>query len=384
MDMTAQRKPVVVETKRRVLSPKQAAEALFAKRAAQLVTPADHAVVTAIASIPTAPVDHVFGEVVTAPKEQPKTDHDKVSDLISDGKYEAAAKLAAKLINAGNDSGFFVYSNSAEYYLVESWFDRMVESGKKAKISEFCDLTPELAQILLLRNSGNRRVHPANLAVIMRDMASGRWMANGETIIVSGDGGLNDGQHRSFGALLTRSCVETAIAFGVDRSSMTTIDIGRKRTGGDRLGIGGVQNYVPMSAISNLIIEMKSGRAATPAETDQFFFENQQLIERSHSAAGSNMKGIGPSAAGAACAYLISSGYSQEDVASFFHAIRSGEMMPKRDPRMVLHKAIFDARFKVKTSRDNWVRAFVAHFLAMKAGKTMSSVTWETNLVWEI
>lgn len=54
MDMTAQRKPVVVETKRRVLSPKQAAEALFAKRASQLVTPADHAVVTLVA----AGVDH--------------------------------------------------------------------------------------------------------------------------------------------------------------------------------------------------------------------------------------------------------------------------------------------------------------------------------------
>jgi len=40
MYMTAQRKPVVVETKRRALSPKQAAEALFTKRAAQLVTPA--------------------------------------------------------------------------------------------------------------------------------------------------------------------------------------------------------------------------------------------------------------------------------------------------------------------------------------------------------
>lgn len=312
------------------------------------------------------------------------TEHDKVLAHVADGNYEAAAKLAAKLINADNDIGFFIHGANPEFQLVDVWFKGRIRAATKNKVSEFCELTPELAQILLLNNKGNRRVNSANLAGIMRDMASGRWAANGETIIVSKDGLLNDGQHRCFAALITGACVETAVAFGVDRDSMATIDIGRKRTGADRLGIGGVSNYVPMSAISNLILEMKNGRSATPAETDEFFYANRELVEKAHSAAGTNMKGVGPSAAGAACAYLISLGHRQADVAAFFASVRSGEMMPKRDPRMVLHRSIFDARYKAKLSRDNWVKAFVAHFVAHKSGKTMQSVTYDVTLTWGI
>lgn len=340
-------------------------------RAARAV---DHAVVTAVASMATTSKSPAVMD----------GDHAKVSGLVADGRYEDAAKLAARLINSGQSDGFFVYGGTDEFSLVSDWFNTMVDDAKTEKVSEFCELTPELAQIILLHNTGNRRVHASNLAVIMRDMASGRWTSNGETIIVSKDGTLNDGQHRSFAALLTGSCVETAFAFGVDRSTMATVDIGRKRTGADRLGIGGVPNQVPMSAISNLVIEMMTGRAATPAETDEFFFKHKELIESSHAAAGSSMKGVGPSASGAASAYLISQGFKQEDVAAFFASVKSGEMMPKRDPRMVLHKAIFDSRFKIKLSRDNWVRAFVVHFIAHREGKTLSAVVWDTDLAWSI
>lgn len=381
-------------------TPKQAAEALFEKRAAPAAAPriledvpkpvvvetrkrrkvTIPAKATIIDFAATAAIASSSKNIV----DQPKSDHDKVIEMVSAGQYEAAAKLAAKLINSDNDIGFFIHGGSTEFNLVDAWFKGRVFAGLERRLSEFCALTPELAQILLLKNKGNRRVNSANLGSIMRDMASGRWAANGETVIVSKDGSLNDGQHRCFGALITGSCVETAVAFGVDRESMATIDIGRKRTGSDRLGIGGVPNYVIVSAISNLILEMKNGRAATPSETDEFFYQNRELIEMAASAAGSNMKGVGPSAAGTAAAYLINAGNKKADVAAFFAAVRSGDMMPKRDPRMILHKSIFDARFKIKLSRDNWVKAFVVHFIAHKNGKTTQAVTWQIDLDWSI
>jgi len=314
----------------------------------------------------------------------PPSDHDKVFAHIASGEYEAAAKLAARLINADNDAGFFRFGGTAEFGLVDQWLSERVIEASFRKNSEFCELTPELAQLLLLRNDGNRRVNAANLAAIMRDMASDRWAANGETIIVARSGQLNDGQHRCFAALLIGGGIETAIAFGVERSSIATVDIGRKRTGADRLGINGVTNYVPMSAISNLILEMRTGRKPTPAETDAFFDLNRELIEAAHSAAGANMKGIGPSAPGAAAAYLLSIDHNPAMIAAFFASVRSGEMMPKRDPRFVLHKHIFDARFKVKLSRENWVRAFVAHFIAHRNSKTMQSVNYDVTLDWGI
>lgn len=390
-------------TTRKYLNPKEAAEALFAKRAApktvapRILEDAPKPVVVETrrsrgaaaraAAALAKPIDHAVVAAVAAAGGGGGNgggEHDKVYDLVAAGLYEQAAKLAAKLINGDNDLVFFAHGATEEFGLVDKWFRRQVRESQRQKSSAFCELTPELAQVLLLNNKGNRRVNSANLGAIMRDMASGRWAANGETIIVSKDGLLNDGQHRCFAALITGVSIETAVAFGVERDSIATVDIGRKRTGADRLGIGGVPNYVPMSAISNLIIEMKTGRSATPAETDAFFFENRELIETAHSAAGTNMKGVGPSAAGAAAAYLINLGHKKADVSAFFAAVRSGEMMPKRDPRMILHKSIFDGRFKIKLSRDNWVRAFVVHFIAHKNGKTTQAVTWDIALDWSL
>lgn len=387
---------------RKTITHKDAAEALFAKRAApspvapRILEDAARPVVVetvrkrGLVKREAKQVDHAVVAAVAnlvSPARTPAVmtgDHAKVAALVADGRYEEASKLAAKLINHGKADGFFVYGETEEFALVDGWFKSMVSESQTEKLCEFCELTPELAQIILARNAGNRRVHASNLAVIMRDMVSGRWTSNGETIIVSKDGELNDGQHRSFAALLTGSCVETAFAFGVDRSTIANVDTGRKRTGADRLNINKVPNYVPMSAISNLVIEMMTGRAATPAETDEFFFQHKELIEKAHAAAGSSMKGVGPSASGAASAYLISQGFKQEQVAAFFASIKSGEMMPKRDPRMVLHKAIFDSRFKIKLSRDNWVRAFVAHFIAYRDGKTKNAVEWDVVLTWSI
>lgn len=357
-------KPVVVETRTR--------RSLLGLRPAQSASTVDHAV-TAIA--------------LSAGNDNgglPPTEYQKVSAMVAAGLYEQAAKLAAKLINADGEAGFFTYGSTAEFRLVDAWVKRQIHEGTKCRISEFCELTPELAQILLTSNKGNRRVNAANLGAIMRDMAQGRWAANGETVIVSKDGMLNDGQHRCFGAIITGSCIETAVAFGVDRDSIATVDIGRKRTGADRLGIGGVTNYVLMSAVSSLVIQMKSNRSPTPAETDAFFFEKRELIESACAASGTNMKGVGPSPAGAAAAYLISIDHRPADIAAFFAAVRSGEMMPKRDPRMVLHRSIFNSQYKVKMSRDNWVRAFVAHFIAHKNNKTMSSLTSDVTLTWGI
>ncbi|WP_367354230.1 hypothetical protein [Agrobacterium pusense] len=365
-------KPVIVETRRsRGLAAKaarHAADALF-KSPAKMI---DHAVVSAVAA------SSVSGG------ERPPTDYEKVFALVASDQFEQAARLASKLINSDVESGLFVYGGTANFRAVESWVKHQIRVGNTARTSEFRELTPELAQILLLSNKGNRRVNAANLAAIMRDMAQGRWQPNGETIIVSKEGMLNDGQHRCFGALLTGACIETAVAFGVDRESIATVDIGRKRTGADRLGIGGVTNYVLMSAVSGLVLQMKNNRAPTPAETDAFFFDNRELIESACAASGTSMKGVGPSAGGAAAAYLISIGHSPVGISQFFTAVRSGEMMPKRDPRMLLHKAIFDARYKVKLSKDNWVRAFIAHFIAHKNGKTMSSVNWDVTLTWGI
>lgn len=392
-------------TTRKYLNPKEAAEALFAKRAApkavaagavapRILEDAPKPVVVetrrsrgaaARAAAGVKPIDHAVVAVVAGLPEPISHDgeHARVVALIAEGDIKQAARIAARLINNGNVGGFFVYGGTRAFAEATARHEALISksSGEAATV---VTVTPEFAQVLLLNNSGNRRVGAKNLEDIMRDMIGGHWALNGESLIVSSDGKLNDGQHRCYAALLARWAFRTTLSFGVERATIGTVNIGKKRTGSDRLGIAGVKNSVPLSALSTLLFELIHKRKPTPAETDAYYSENEAQIVAANACCGDNMKGVGRAAAGGAAFYLLERGYLEDEIRSFFTSIRSGEMMAKRDPRMVLHKAIYDSRMKIKLSRENWVSAFVAHFFAHKGQKSVSSVTWEISLTWEI
>lgn len=299
--------------------------------------------------------------------------------FIKEGDIKRAAQIAARLINRDDDGGFFIYGGTSAFADVREWFEDQI-AGAESEQAGFVTLTPQLAQVLLLNNKGNRRVNSSNLEDIMRDIVADLWAINGEAIIVSKDGKLNDGQHRCFSVLLTGKPIRTAISFGVERDTIGTVDIGRKRTGSDRLGISGVKNSVPLAALATLVFEMKNKRKPTAAEIDAYYADHEAEIGIANGVCGTNMKGVGLSPMGAAAFYLVQHGYSADEVRDFYSAIRSGEMLAKRDPRMILHKAIYVT--KIKLSRDNWVAAFVEHFMTLKKRKTMTMPSYSMTLDW--
>lgn len=341
----------------------------------------------AVETIKRRPISDVFTSMVktvsgaaNGNSQTAETPHQKVFRLIGERRFEEAAKQAARLINAGDVEGFFIYGTTPAYRRADAWFHDTVGLAKRSALTEIHNITPELAQVLLRNNDGNRRVNPTNLAQIMRDIASDRWEMNGESIIVSKDGRVNDGQHRNFGILLTGKPIKVVMAFGMSRDSMRTVDIGVKRVAADRLAVAGVHDYTRMSAIAAMAFETYEGRVATPAEADDYFHANRALIEQAAGLSGSSMKGVGPSAAGVAAMHLLRMGHKPADIKTFFSSVRSGEEMKARDPRMRLHRAIFNEKYKLKLSRDNWLRAFVHHFIAWKNGEQMAAVVFDADL----
>lgn len=366
---------VAVETrKRRALAPREAAERLFQKRST--ATPTDHAVAAVVANTNDAP--RILEALPFKPAiKTDETDHEKVFRLVGEKKFEEAARLAARLINAGSENGFLIYGHTADFRRTQGWFDEAVKSAKRGIGSLIHSITPELAQILVTHNEGNRRVNPANLGAIMRDIADDRWVLNGSSIGVSRDGRTNDGQHRAFGVLLTGCSIKSNIVFGLSRESMKTVDIGRKRTGADRLGVAGIADYIRKAAIASMAFETYNRRTATAAEADEYFHEHKELIERAAGLTGSNMKGVGPSAAGCAALHLIRMGYGDDDIRQFFSDVRSGDGEGKHDPRKSLYRAIFDSRYKINLSRENWMTALVNHFIALKEGRKPTEVQYK-------
>lgn len=118
-------------------------------------------------------------------------------------------------------------------------------------------ITPEVASRLLIRNSNNRSISQRKILEYADHMKNGRWKLNGETIKITEDGNILDGQHR------LEACVKANITFNTyivkvkDATSFDTIDIGKKRTGSDTLSVIGEKHTVILAAVLNMVAEYK-------------------------------------------------------------------------------------------------------------------------------
>ena len=115
-------------------------------------------------------------------------------------------------------------------------------------------ITPKRAKELLEQNVRNRPLRSRTLVErIAADIRGGRWQLNGDTIRLSSDGILLDGQHRLHAIILADTAVETLFVHGLDNSTFETIDTNRAvRSGSDLLSIDGYKNANNLAATAAL------------------------------------------------------------------------------------------------------------------------------------
>lgn len=131
--------------------------------------------------------------------------------------------------------------------------DRLREARETGPFAREEVLTPELAEILLAQNPDNRPLKEANLNGLKVDIAEGRWVMNGETVIVAETGELNDGQHRCRAVVDVGRAIRTMISWGVARAARTTTDQGVARTTGDYLNMAGCENANVTAAVAGYL-----------------------------------------------------------------------------------------------------------------------------------
>lgn len=126
-----------------------------------------------------------------------------------------------------------------EFRRMELWLNEQIAAGKKRPHSTVVTLTPVLASLLLERNPKNRPLTATNIMELSADAANGRFVFNGESIIVSDSGILNDGQHRCKIVVSTGVAIETVIVFGPKEDTRFTVDTGRSKTVANFLSMQG-------------------------------------------------------------------------------------------------------------------------------------------------
>lgn len=147
-------------------------------------------------------------------------------------------------------------SQEIERQRMERW---LADKTAKGRSVEIVTITPVLATLLLERNTKNRPIAHGNVNVLERDAIEGRFEFNGESVIVSEDGSLIDGQHRCQAVVRTGVPIETVIVFGVPDKARRTVDIGRARSAANVLAMEyGVEEAGLVATVTKMILSWRT------------------------------------------------------------------------------------------------------------------------------
>lgn len=95
---------------------------------------------------------------------------------------------------------------------------------------EIIDITPEMAEDMLQRNTNNRKKKTGRIKGYSHDMMKKLWKENGAPIIFDDEGVLRDGQHRLEAIAETGITACNTLIVTVPKSQATCYDIGCTRT----------------------------------------------------------------------------------------------------------------------------------------------------------
>lgn len=175
----------------------------------------------------------------------------------------------------------------------------------------------------------------------------GRWRLNGQTIILSLDGDLNDGQHRLWAVVLTGTPIRATVFFGAERDSRLTVDTNDQRTGASRLTFLNIPNAALADAAVRLVFKIDHGREATDAERVDVYTADDAGYQTAIRAVGGQKKGTPRSALVAAAYILIRAGAPLGLVEGFFAEVRGvAGSVKQASAGVALREAIIAKVFK--------------------------------------
>lgn len=141
-------------------------------------------------------------------------------------------------------------------------------------------ITPDLAREYLKQNKVNRRLSDVTVRNYARDMRTGNWCLNGESIVFYEDGTLKDGQHRLTACVKAGVPFETYVIRGIPKASFIH-DRGRLRSQVNILDMRGMNSSIAntgiVAAINFLFLESGIGHI-TDDTVCGFTNDNAELL----------------------------------------------------------------------------------------------------------
>ena len=239
-------------------------------------------------------------------------------------------------------------------------------------------LLPEQAEEMLAANDENRPLkfrHVERLSAALRD---GRWKPNGESIKISEDGRLLDGQHRLTACVKTGIPLTTVVARNVSKDAYATIDIGSKRTAADLLGkVYKVPSSGGVAASIRWLVALRRGAAISNTQLDpdqvaEEYERNQHIVNYVNKV--SHFKICTPALA--AALFFLFAEKDRNAADAFFYQLDTGEGLEAGDPVLILRNKLMSIRImtqrKTTISKDEMAAMIIRAWNARRANRKMS------------
>lgn len=303
---------------------------------------------------------------------------------------ELAMFLAKNVPEPTTDNNLFSAPPSPEVRRAKEWLQSRLNRAKKVgTFFETGTLTPELAELIIALNEGNRPFRVAYAAKLAETMKAGAWKLTHQGMAITLDGLLNDGQHRATACVMAGVPIPMTFCFGVSRDTFDVLDVHAKRGGGDVLSIAGEKHWNTLASLANAILwhELRDGRKGNVSlrndEIAQFIAAHPQ--SRRAAAIGQGLAGpmkIAPTpAALGAYLCLVKRPAATE---TFFEQLRTGlGLTHATDPVYVTRQHILNNYTRTTRrpggGRYDMAACIVKGFNAYVAGSRIKTVIWKAN-----
>jgi hypothetical protein len=246
---------------------------------------------------------------------------------------------------------------------------------------EILGVTPEMAETWLSRNPNNRNLRGQVIASYARDMASGSWVLNGETVKISSSGHLLDGQHRLSAVVQASVTVPMIVVSNIPPEVMATVDAGAKRTYADALKLQGEENTSVLAAVTRRAVLWSGGyrtktgsMTPTALEMNEFLAAHRSLRTSAEVAVKIANRTLLPASIIGLCHWLFSD-IEPDDAGWFLARLADGDGLAAEDPIAALRNRI--VKMRVGGGRVNETEALALVIMAWnarRAGETRSKL----------
>jgi len=275
-----------------------------------------------------------------------------------------------------------------------SWFAAKVAQGAKKRFSEEITITPAMAKRMLEQNADNRPISLRQVKQIARDIRNKHFEVNGETVVVSDDGWLNDGQNRLMAIIEADMPIQSFVVFGVPRKSRMTVDMGRARTTTHYLGMEHVPNahYAAIVAAQWAAFELgyfgkltkQRDTGITRQDTLQFYHDHSHMIDNAIVKLRHQLKYIGTQGStGVLTAYCILQVKDPLHTDDFFRSLLEGSGLDRDDVVLELRNRLIASKKELDPYQK--CELVLRHWMAWKDGKKLTKKIgmrneWPKNL----